>query len=163
MRTMAKQDKKQVKEITSMEENFTQWYTDICLKAEMVDYASVKGFMIMRPYGYAIWENMVRHHGRDVQEDRPRERGHAPAHPRKPAEKGRRTGQRLRSRKWLGSPTAVPIQLEERLAVRPTSETMFCDHWAHVLHSWRRAAHAVQPVVQRCPLGKDHPPLPAQP
>ena len=56
---MAKQDKKQVKEITSMEENFTQWYTDICLKAEMVDYASVKGFMIMRPYGYAIWENMV--------------------------------------------------------------------------------------------------------
>ena len=59
MRTMAKQDKKQVKEITSMEENFTQWYTDICLKAEMVDYASVKGFMIMRPYGYAIWENMV--------------------------------------------------------------------------------------------------------
>ena len=52
---MAKQDKKQVKEITSMEENFTQWYTDICLKAEMVDYASVKGFMIMRPYGYAIW------------------------------------------------------------------------------------------------------------
>lgn len=52
---MAK-NQKQVKEITSMEENFTQWYTDICLKAEMVDYASVKGFMIMRPYGYAIWE-----------------------------------------------------------------------------------------------------------
>ena len=55
---MAK-DKKRVEAITSMEEDFTKWYTDICLKAELVDYASVKGFMIMRPYGYAIWENMV--------------------------------------------------------------------------------------------------------
>ena len=70
MRTMAK-NQKQVKEITSMEENFTQWYTDICLKAEMVDYASVKGFMIMRPYGYAIWGEHGGHHGRHVQKDRP--------------------------------------------------------------------------------------------
>ena len=52
-KTMAK-DKKRVEAITSMEEDFTKWYTDICLKAELVDYASVKGFMIMRPYGYAI-------------------------------------------------------------------------------------------------------------
>ena len=51
---MAK-EKKQVRAITSMSEDFAQWYTDICLKAELVDYASVKGFMILRPYGYAIW------------------------------------------------------------------------------------------------------------
>ena len=55
---MSADNKKLVQAITSQEENFAQWYTDICLKAEMVDYASVKGFMIMRPYGQAIWENM---------------------------------------------------------------------------------------------------------
>ncbi|MBQ8935606.1 MAG: proline--tRNA ligase, partial [Oscillospiraceae bacterium] len=54
---MAKE--KKVKAITSMSEDFAQWYTDICLKAELVDYASVKGFMILRPYGYAIWENIM--------------------------------------------------------------------------------------------------------
>ncbi len=48
------QDKK-VEQITSMEDDFAQWYTDICKKAELIDYSSVKGFMILRPYGYAIW------------------------------------------------------------------------------------------------------------
>ena len=51
------QDKK-VEQITSMEDDFAQWYTDICKKAELIDYSSVKGFMILRPYGYAIWENI---------------------------------------------------------------------------------------------------------
>ena len=51
-------DKKMVKEITSMDEDFAKWYTDVCLKAELIDYASVKGCMIIRPYGYAIWENI---------------------------------------------------------------------------------------------------------
>ena len=54
---MAK-DQRNVEAITPMEEDFAKWYTDICLKAELVDYASVKGFMILRPYGYAIWENI---------------------------------------------------------------------------------------------------------
>ena len=57
---MAKDNQKLVKAITSQEENFVQWYTDICLKAELVDYSSVKGFMILRPYGQAIWENIQR-------------------------------------------------------------------------------------------------------
>ena len=48
------QDKK-VEQITNMEDDFAQWYTDICRKAELVEYASVKGFTILRPYGYAIW------------------------------------------------------------------------------------------------------------
>ena len=51
------QDKK-VEQITNMEDDFAQWYTDICRKAELVEYASVKGFTILRPYGYAIWENI---------------------------------------------------------------------------------------------------------
>lgn len=53
------QDKK-VEQITSMEDDFAQWYTDICKKAELIDYSSVKGFMILRPYSYAIWENIQR-------------------------------------------------------------------------------------------------------
>lgn len=51
---MAKE--KKVEQITDMEVDFAQWYTDICRKAELVEYASVKGFTILRPYGYAIWE-----------------------------------------------------------------------------------------------------------
>ena len=53
---MAKE--KMVKEITSMDEDFAKWYTDVCIKAELIDYSSVKGCMIIRPYGYAIWENI---------------------------------------------------------------------------------------------------------
>ncbi len=55
---MAKE--KMVKAITSMEEDFAKWYTDVVLKAELIDYASVKGCMIIRPYGWAIWENIQR-------------------------------------------------------------------------------------------------------
>ena len=55
---MSTEKKKLVEAITSQEEDFVQWYTDICLKAEMVDYSSVKGFMVLRPYGQAIWENI---------------------------------------------------------------------------------------------------------
>ena len=51
---MAK-DKKMVDAITSMDEDFAKWYTDICMKAELVSYTSVKGCMVIRPYGYAIW------------------------------------------------------------------------------------------------------------
>ena len=57
---MAK-DQRNVEAITPMEEDFAKWYTDICLKAELVDYASVKGFLILRPYGYAIWENIQKY------------------------------------------------------------------------------------------------------
>ena len=56
---MAKE--KKVEQITDMEVDFAQWYTDVCRKAELVEYASVKGFTILRPYGYAIWENMQLH------------------------------------------------------------------------------------------------------
>ena len=54
---MAK-DKKMVEAITSMEEDFAQWYTDVVKKAELVDYTSVKGCMVIKPAGYAIWENI---------------------------------------------------------------------------------------------------------
>ena len=54
---MAK-EKKLVEAITSMEEDFAQWYTDVVKKAELMDYSSAKGFMIFKPAGYAIWENI---------------------------------------------------------------------------------------------------------
>ena len=52
------ESKKMVEEITSMDEDFARWYTDIVKKAELIEYASIKGCMVLRPYGYAIWENM---------------------------------------------------------------------------------------------------------
>ena len=56
---MANENKKQVEQITDMEQDFAQWFTDVCVKAELVDYSSVKGLFILRPYGYAIWENIM--------------------------------------------------------------------------------------------------------
>ncbi|MEG3073523.1 MAG: proline--tRNA ligase, partial [Ruthenibacterium sp.] len=53
------ENKKMVEAITPINEDFAQWYTDICLKAELVDYSTVKGCTILRPYGYAIWENIM--------------------------------------------------------------------------------------------------------
>ena len=53
---MAKE--KKVEQITDMEVDFAQWFTDVCTKAELVDYSGIKGCFIMRPYGYAIWENI---------------------------------------------------------------------------------------------------------
>ena len=50
--------KKKVEAITPMGEDFARWYTDVITKTEMVDYAPVKGFMVIRPYGYALWENI---------------------------------------------------------------------------------------------------------
>ena len=55
---MGKKQNNQVKEITPMEVDFPQWYTDVISKTELVDYSPVKGFMVIRPYGYAIWENI---------------------------------------------------------------------------------------------------------
>ena len=119
-----------------METDFAQWYTDICLKAELVDYASVKGFMIMRPYGYAIWENMV-----DIMDAEFKKTGHQNvAMPVLiPESLLKKEGELVNGFApevaWVTM--GGDSKLEERLCVRPTSETMFCDHWAHVLHSWR--------------------------
>ena len=131
---MAKE--KKVKSITSMSEDFAQWYTDICLKAELVDYASVKGFMILRPYGYAIWENIM-----NLMDAEFKKTGHQNvAMPVLiPESLLKKEGELVEGFApevaWVTM--GGSSKLEERLAFRPTSETMFCDHWSHVLHSWR--------------------------
>ncbi|MBR4578751.1 MAG: proline--tRNA ligase [Oscillospiraceae bacterium] len=131
---MAKE--KKVEQITDMEVDFAQWYTDICRKAELVEYASVKGFTILRPYGYAIWENMQR-----IMDAKFKETGHVNvAMPVLiPESLLKKEGELVNG----FAPECAWVtrgggeELEEPLAFRPTSETMFCDHWSRVLHSYR--------------------------
>ena len=131
---MAKE--KKVEQITDMEVDFAQWYTDICRKAELVEYASVKGFTILRPYGYAIWENMQR-----IMDGEFKKTGHVNvAMPVLiPESLLKKEGELVNGFApevaWVTMGGSE--QLEERLAFRPTSETMFCDHWSRVLHSYR--------------------------
>ena len=130
---MAK-DQRNVEAITPMEVDFAKWYTDICLKAELVDYASVKGFMILRPYGYAIWENIQR-----IMDGMFKKTGHVNvAMPVLiPESLLKKEGELVEGFApevaWVTMGGSE--KLEERLAFRPTSETMFCDHWHNVLQS----------------------------
>ena len=127
---------KRVEQITDMEIDFAQWFTDVCTKAELVDYSGVKGLFILRPYGYAIWENiqkvldgMFKRDGHEnvsmpmlipeslLQKEKDHVEGFAP------------------ECAWVT--VGGSEELPERLCIRPTSETLFCDHWSHVVHSWR--------------------------
>ena len=132
--SMAKE--KKVEQITDMEQDFAQWYTDICRKAELVEYASVKGFTILRPYGYAIWENM-----QQIMDAEFKKTGHVNvAMPVLiPESLLKKEGELVNGFApevaWVTMGGSE--ELEERLAFRPTSETMFCDHWSQVLHSYR--------------------------
>ena len=132
---MAKE--KKVEQITSMEDDFAQWYTDICRKAELVEYASVKGFTILRPYGYAIWENIQR-----IMDAEFKKTGHENvAMPVLiPESLLKKEGELVNGFApevaWVTEGGSE--KLEERLAFRPTSETMFCDHWHNVLQSYRQ-------------------------
>ncbi len=133
---MSQQKKKLVEAITPINEDFTQWYTDVCLKAELVDYSTVKGCMILRPYGYAIWENITR-----ILDGMFKATGHENV--AMPLFIPESLLQREKDHVEGFAPEVAWVtyggseQLEERMCVRPTSETLFCDHFAHVLHSWR--------------------------
>ena len=132
---MAK-EKKLVEAITSMEDDFAQWYTDVVKKAELIEYSSVKGCMIIRPYGYAIWENLQRQMDADfkatgvenvympmfipeslLQKEKDHVEGFAP------------------EVAWVTH--GGNDKLQERLCVRPTSETLFCDFYSDIIHSYR--------------------------
>jgi prolyl-tRNA synthetase len=130
------QQKKMVEEITSMEEDFAKWYTDVVKKAELIEYTSVKGCMVIRPYGYAIWENiqktldtMFKKTGHEnvcmpmfipeslLNKEKDHVEGFAP------------------EVAWVTH--GGNEKLEERLCVRPTSETLFCEHYANIIQSYR--------------------------
>ena len=92
---MAKE--KKVEQITDMEVNFAQWYTDVCKKAELIDYSSIKGMFIYRPYGYAIWENIQRLMDAEFKKTGARERLYADADPGIPAAEGKGPRRGLRA------------------------------------------------------------------
>lgn len=133
---MAKNNQKMVSEITSMEVDFAQWYTDVVKKAELVDYSGVKGCMIIRPYGYAIWENIQR----DL-DARFKALGHENVY--MPLFIPESLLQKEKDHVEGFAPECAWVtiggqnQLTERLCVRPTSETLFCDHFKNVIHSYR--------------------------
>lgn len=132
---MAEQ-KKMVEAITSMDENFAKWYTDIVKKAELMDYSSVRGCMIIEPYGWAIWENIQK-----ILDGRFKELGHENVS--MPMFIPESLLQKEKDHVEGFAPEVAWVthggneKLQERLCVRPTSETLFCDHYANVIHSWR--------------------------
>ena len=133
---MAKNDKKMVDAITSMDEDFAQWYTDIVKKAELIAYTSVKGCMVIRPYGYAIWENIQR-----ILDGMFKETGHENVN--MPMFIPESLLQKEKDHVEGFAPEVAWVtmggnnKLEERLCVRPTSETLFCDHYKDIVHSYR--------------------------
>ncbi len=132
---MAK-DKKLVEAITSMEEDFAQWYTDVVRKAELIDYSSVKGCMILRPAGYAIWENIQHELDRRFKETGV-ENVYLPLFiPESLLEKEKDHVEGFAPEvAWV---TYGGLnQLPERLCVRPTSETLFCDFYKNIIQSYR--------------------------
>ncbi len=134
---MAKDNKeKKVEQITDMEVDFAQWFTDVCKKAQLIDYSSIKGVFVYRPYGYAIWENIQKLMDAEfkkqgvenvympmlipeslLQKEKDHVEGFAP------------------ECAWVTMGGGE--KLEERYAIRPTSETLFCEHFASVLQSHR--------------------------
>ena len=131
---MAKE--KKVEQITDMEVDFAQWFTDVCTKAELIDYSGVKGCFILRPYGYAIWENIQR-----VLDGKFKEGGHENVSmpiliPESLLQKEKDHVQGFAPEcAWVT--VGGSEELPERLCIRPTSETLFCDHWSNIVHSWR--------------------------
>ena len=130
------QEKKFVEEITSMEEDFAQWYTDVVKKAELTGYTQLKGFMVIKPAGYAIWENIQNELDRRFKETGvenvylpclipesllQKEKDHVEGFAPEVA--------------WVTFGGAQ--QLEERMCVRPTSETLFSDFYSRDVHSYR--------------------------
>ncbi len=129
-------NEKMVKSITSMDEDFAKWYTDVVSKAELMDYSSVKGCMIIRPYGWAIWENIQK-----ILDGMFKETGHENVS--MPMFIPESLLQIEKDHVEGFAPEAAWIthggneKLEERMCVRPTSETLFCDHYKNIIHSWR--------------------------
>ena len=132
---MAK-DKKLVEAITSMDEDFAQWYTDVVKKAELCDYASVKGCMVIKPAGYAIWENIQHELDRRFKETGVQNVYMPIFIPESLLEKEKDHVEGFAPEvAWVTHGGLEPLQ--ERLCVRPTSETLFCDFYAKDIHSYR--------------------------
>jgi prolyl-tRNA synthetase len=130
------ENKKLVEEITAMDVDFAQWYTDIVKKADLVDYSSVRGCMIIRPYGYAIWEDIQKKLDTHFKET-----GHENVY--MPLFIPESLLQKEKDHIEGFAPEVAWVthggneELTERLCVRPTSETLFCEHYSKIVRSYR--------------------------
>ncbi len=128
--------KKFVREITSMEEDFAKWYTDIVVKAELIDYSEVRGCTILRPYGFAIWENITK-----ILDEKFKKVG--VENVSMPLLIPESLLQKEKEHIEGFAPEVAWVtmggneELSEKLCVRPTSEVLFCSHFARIVHSWR--------------------------
>lgn len=130
------QDKKMVEQITSMEVDFAQWYTDVVKKADLIDYTSVKGCMVFKPAGYAIWELIQKQ-----MDERFKATGVENVYlpmfiPESLLEKEKDHVEGFAPEvAWVTQGGLQPLQ--EKMCVRPTSETLFCDFYKNEVHSYR--------------------------
>ena len=125
-----------VKEITNIEENFPQWYTDIVIKAELADYTATKGFIAIRPYGYAIWENIQKYADEKFKQTGVKNLSMPVLIPESLLNKEKDHVEGFAPEvAWVTE--AGGEKLEERLCIRPTSETIFCSMFSKWLNSWR--------------------------
>ena len=128
--------KKMVEAITSRDTDFAKWYTDIVKKAELVDYSGVKGCMVIRPYGYAIWENIQADLDR-----RFKEKGHENVYMPMFIPESLLQKEKDHVEGFAPECAWVTIggseKLNEKLVVRPTSETLFCEHYAKIINTYR--------------------------
>ncbi len=124
------------KAITRMQDDFDRWYVDVVLRAELADYAPVRGCMVIRPYGYALWEHTQR-----ALDDMIKATGHEnmyfplfipESYLQKEADHVEGFAPEVA---WVTHGGGK--ELEERLAIRPTSETIICSMYADWIHSWR--------------------------
>ncbi|MCL2539629.1 MAG: proline--tRNA ligase [Oscillospiraceae bacterium] len=129
-------ERKTVEAITPMGEDFGRWYTDIVKNAELIDYSAVRGCIILRPYGYALWENI-----QAIMDSMFKETGHENVYmpmfiPESLLQKEKDHVKGFAPEvAWVTQGGSEP--LAERLCVRPTSETLFCDHYSRIVHSYR--------------------------
>ena len=132
---MAK-DKKLVEAITAMDEDFAQWYTDVVKKAELIEYSNVRGCMIFRPNGYAIWENIQNELDRRFKETSVENVYMPMLIPESLLQKEKDHVNGFAPEcAWVTTGGNEP--LEERLCIRPTSETLFCDLYSKIVQSYR--------------------------
>jgi len=131
-------ENKQIKNesITRQEDDFAQWYTDVCKKAELMDYSSVKGFIIYRPYGYAIWEEIQNYLNK-----RFKETGHSNVYmplviPTSLLQKEKEHIEGF-APECLIANIGGGEKIDDPLIIRPTSETLFCEHYKNIINSYR--------------------------
>ncbi len=129
-------EKKLVESITSMDTDFAQWYTDVVKKAELIDYTSVKGCMVIKPAGYAIWENIQKNLDAMFKETGVQNVYLPMFIPESLLEKEKDHVEGFAPEvAWVTYGGLNP--LPERLCVRPTSETLFCDFYKNDIQSYR--------------------------